>query len=55
MLPLIKTDRLILRTVKADDINIIQPIIHDPRIYENVARISPNQSRAKTADWISGH
>ena len=51
----LKSKRLNLRHVTAEDVDVIQACIHDPRIYEMVARIPANQSRKATLDWIFTH
>lgn len=44
-----------MRHVCCDDVDDIQRCILDPRIYEMVAQIPPNQPRKTTQDWISTH
>jgi len=51
----IETKRLMLRHVTLADVDVIQACIHDPRIYEKVASIPPDQPRQVTIDWISTH
>lgn len=48
----LKTKRLVLRPVTLEDAGIINRYINDPRIYENVATISPGQRLKDTRRWI---
>jgi RimJ/RimL family protein N-acetyltransferase len=51
----IRTERLLLRSIRPSDSGQITEIIHDPRVHRMLARVAPNQTKAQTLAWIASH
>ena len=48
----IRTERFVMRQPALEDADEVTRLVADPRIYRNVARIPPEQSREDTGRWI---
>ena len=51
----LQTERLLLRSIGPADADAITQIVQDPKVYRMLSSVAPNQSKAQTLGWITGH